>query len=306
MSPQKEQPYIGRFAPSPSGPLHFGSLVAALGSYLDARCNNGQWLMRMEDIDPPREKPGAADDILRTLEAFGFEWDGEVLYQSSRQAVYLETIYRLMADDHAYDCGCSRREVAEAELEGIEGTRYPGTCRTGAQADRENLAVRLHTDHPTPIAFKDRICGHVRQVVEDDIGDFIIRRSDGLFAYQLAAVVDDAYQGINQVVRGADLLISTPRQILLQHFLDLPTPTYAHLPLVPDEEGRKLSKQFAALPVSRERPLPALLEAYKFLGQPAFSQSPGSLQEFWEQATACWNSDRVPCNSRHTPLSEQG
>ncbi|MET0116402.1 MAG: tRNA glutamyl-Q(34) synthetase GluQRS [Sedimenticola sp.] len=301
-----ESHYIGRFAPSPSGPLHFGSLVAALGSYLDAKAENGLWLMRMEDIDPPREKPGAADDILKTLETFGFEWDGEVLYQSQRQAAYLDAISSLLENDQAFECVCTRKEVAEAGLGGVEGPRYPGTCRRGVSQERENRAIRLHTDHPTPIEFRDRICGPVRQVVEDEIGDFIVRRVDGLFAYQLAVVVDDAYQGVNQVVRGTDLLISTPRQILLQQFLDLPTPAYAHLPLVLDEDGRKLSKQYQALPVRSDNPLPALLEAYLFLGQHPFAEPPATLAEFWAHAVANWDPDLVQCNHRSTPTLHDG
>ncbi|MES9963980.1 MAG: tRNA glutamyl-Q(34) synthetase GluQRS [Candidatus Sedimenticola sp. 20ELBAFRAG] len=297
------QDYVGRFAPSPSGPLHFGSLVAAVGSFLDARKHNGAWLMRMEDIDPPREKPGAADNILYTLEKFGFEWDGEVLYQSHRQQAYQEAVSELASSNHAYGCGCTRKEVAAAGLNGLEGPRYPGTCRSGSKQDRDDPAIRLHTGHPTPIEFVDRKCGHVRQVIEVDIGDFVIRRSDGLFAYQLAVVVDDAFQKITHVVRGADLLISTPRQILIQHYLGLPTPEYAHLPLVLDDNGQKLSKQYQALPIDSRRPLPALLEAYRFLGQLPFDQSPETLEEFWSLAGCNWDFTRVPCNKRLQPDS---
>ncbi|MEW7981341.1 MAG: tRNA glutamyl-Q(34) synthetase GluQRS [gamma proteobacterium symbiont of Phacoides pectinatus] len=292
-----QRAYIGRFAPSPSGPLHFGSLVAALGSYLDARHHGGHWLLRMEDIDPPRERPGAARDILRTLERFGFEWDGEVLYQSRRDGAYREQLERLLRHHHAFACRCSRREVAAAAHNGTEGPLYPGTCRRDPPPQpRPGLAVRLCSDHPEAVAFHDRVCGPIAQWIARDIGDFVIRRAeDGIFAYQLAVVIDDAGQGVNQVVRGADLLLSTPRQILLQRLLGLPTPRYAHLPLVLGEDGRKLSKQSAARPVRPERPLEALLAAYRFLGQrfPDAAQ-PATPEEFWPLALEQWEIARVP------------
>ncbi|WP_332252182.1 tRNA glutamyl-Q(34) synthetase GluQRS [Thioalkalivibrio thiocyanodenitrificans] len=259
--------YAGRFAPSPTGPLHFGSLVAALASWLDARRHGGRWLLRMEDLDPPREVPGAADAILRSLEAFGLHWDGPVLYQSTRHEAYRDTVARLRASGMAYDCGCTRREVGKLGRPGLDGPVYPGTCRNGLPSGKRPRAVRLRTS-PGEIGFTDRMRGMVRQEVARDVGDFIIRRADGLYAYQLAVVVDDAHQEITHVVRGADLLDSTPRQILLQRLLGLPTPEYLHHPLVLTPEGEKLSKQTHAPPVDDGDPVPALTAALAFLGEP--------------------------------------
>jgi glutamyl-Q tRNA(Asp) synthetase len=287
--------YRGRFAPSPTGPLHFGSLVAAMGSYLDARTQGGQWLVRMEDIDPPREKPGAADDILRTLEAFGLEWDGEVLRQSSRLETYLDAALDLLQRGLAYPCTCSRKEVAADALPGIEGLIYPGRCRNGHHPDRRSSALRLITDSE-PLSFTDRVSGELSQNLEKEVGDFIIRRSDGLAAYQLAVVVDDAFQGVTHVVRGADLLLSTPRQIYLQRLLGLPSPLYAHLPLILDEKGKKLSKQSRAQAVERKTPLPALSAAFSFLGQPVPQEQIADVKEFWQWALSHWDSNRIPAS----------
>ena len=284
--------YRGRFAPSPTGSLHFGSLVAALGSYLDARSHHGQWLVRIEDLDPPREVPGAADEILRTLDAFGFEWDGTVAYQSTRLEAYQATLDDLLRERHAFGCACTRKEVAQDGRSGPEGPIYPGTCRDRPRQGRKPRSIRLRTEGVT-LAFNDRVRGTFSQALESEVGDFVIRRADGLFAYQLAVVVDDAWQRITQVVRGADLLASTPRQIHLQRLLRLPTPEYAHLPLVLDAQGRKLSKQQADLPVPRRQPLRALLEAYRFLGQPLPATAPGSLREFWDWALGHWDLSRV-------------
>lgn len=291
--PLRKQPvYIGRFAPSPSGPLHFGSLVAAMGSYLDARTHQGQWLLRMEDLDPPREKPGAADDILRTLEAFGFQWDASILYQSTRTLAYQEAVDALIQAGHAYPCTCSRKQIAESGLIGIEGHIYPGTCRNRPAPTRQRFAIRFNTESHT-VTFIDRIHGHLTQHIESEMGDFIIKRIDGLFAYQLAVVVDDAYQGITHVVRGADLLHSTPRQIMLQQRLHLETPSYAHLPLVMDENGKKLSKQTQAHRVDKKKPLPELIAAFEFLGQQLDREKPGSVAEFWEFARENWQIDKI-------------
>lgn len=280
-------PYRGRFAPSPSGPLHFGSLVAALGSYLEARSHQGKWLLRMEDIDPPRERAGAADDILRTLEGFGFEWDGEVLYQSRRSEAYRLALDELAAREQIYACQCSRKEVASAGLIGIDGPRYPGTCRGTPPFSRWQAAIRLQTES-LEIGFEDALCGPHRQHIADEVGDFILRRVDGIFAYQLAVVIDDAHQGITHVVRGADLLDSTPRQIYLQQILGYPTPHYTHLPLVLNAQGLKLSKQANDLAVERKNPLPALLAALAFLNQPLPDEPPGSVEEFWRWAIEQW------------------
>ncbi|MCW8891080.1 MAG: tRNA glutamyl-Q(34) synthetase GluQRS [Sedimenticola sp.] len=283
--------YRGRFAPSPSGPLHFGSLVAALGSYLDARKQQGKWLVRIEDIDPPREKKGAVSQILHTLEAFGFEWDESILYQSQRLSAYQEALDQLFAKGVLYECTCSRKEINAAGQYGSEGIIYPGTCRlisTPSSATRKPKAVRLMTtDHP--VAFTDRVMGHQSQLLASDIGDFVLKRADGLFAYQLAVVVDDAYQGITDVVRGADLLTSTPRQIYLQNLLALPTPTYKHLPLVVDENGHKLSKQSQSQPVVVAQALPALKAAWVFLGQTEADEPLTTVSEFWEWSIAHWD-----------------
>lgn len=285
--------YRGRFAPSPTGPLHFGSLVAALASYLDARAVDGQWLLRIEDVDETRAVAGAAGDILRTLEALGLHWDGDVLVQSHRKAAYLAAIDDLKARGLAYDCGCTRKEIAAVAPHGIEGPIYPGTCRDGLPPGKQPRSVRLKVPD-RDIGFDDRIVGHVHHNLARELGDFVIHRADGYTAYQLAVVLDDAEQGINQVVRGADLLLSTPRQIYLQQLLELPSPRYAHVPLVLDEDGHKLSKQDSAHPVSAAEPLTALLSALAFLGQSPPDERPASVDEFWRWAIPRWDIDRVP------------
>ncbi len=286
----------GRFAPSPSGPLHFGSLTAALGSWLTARQAGGEWLLRIEDIDPPREKPGAADAILRTLEASGLHWDGAVLYQSRRQAAYLEALEKLVDKRLAYPCACSRKEVAQSARRGAEGPIYAGRCRNGIGNPDKPPAVRLRVEDEA-IGFEDRVVGWYQQNLAVEIGDFVIRRADGLFAYQLAVVVDDAFQGINQVVRGADLLSSTPRQILLQNRLGLPRPAYVHLPLALDRKGRKLSKSDQARPLDDQAPLPSLLTAWAFLGQHPPEAPPGSTEEFLAWAIKAWDLSRVAASA---------
>jgi glutamyl-Q tRNA(Asp) synthetase len=248
--------YRGRFAPSPTGPLHFGSLAAAVASYLDAKHHHGAWLMRMEDLDRPRCIPGAADDILRTLESFGLRWDEEVLYQDSRSDAYEAALHTLRDSGAAYPCTCTRREISDSALHGIDGQIYPGTCRNGVRPGREGRAWRVRTDRLSApwdgaIGFDDALQGHISQHLEKEIGDFVVKRADGLFAYQLAVVVDDAFQRVTHVVRGADLLASTPRQIYLQRLLGLPTPHYMHLPVAVNEAGEKLSKQTLATPVRR-------------------------------------------------------
>lgn len=285
--------YRGRFAPSPSGPLHFGSLVAALGSCLDARSNNGVWLLRMEDIDPPREKPGAADSILATLERFGFEWDEAVLYQSSRIEAYIEAANHLVADGLAYRCSCSRKEIQASGLKGSEGTIYPGTCRSGFDASRDVKTLRVVTC-AEETSFSDQVHNLFKQNLQQDVGDFVVRRADGLYAYQLAVVVDDAFQNITHVVRGSDLLLSTPRQVYLQQLLGLPLPKYAHLPLVMGEDGKKLSKQNMAWPVDETHPVETLLKAAEFLGQIPADENPSNLNEFWQWAIPSWDLKNVP------------
>jgi glutamyl-Q tRNA(Asp) synthetase len=288
--------YRGRFAPSPTGPLHFGSLVAAVGSYLDAKHHHGTWLVRMEDLDIPRCVFGAADGILRTLEAFGLHSDEPVIYQSQRTAAYEEALRQLQASGAVYPCCCTRKEISDSALIGIEGPVYPGTCRNGIPAGREGRAWRVRTDimsavRPEPVEgsmehfdtfrrlgfdklspngsveFEDALQGRIAQHLESEIGDFVVKRADGLFAYQLAVVVDDAFQDITHVVRGADLLNSTPRQIHLQHLLGLPVPLYMHLPVAVNEAGEKLSKQTLAAPVDASQPVATLLRVLDFLRQ---------------------------------------
>lgn len=221
--------YVGRFAPSPTGRLHFGSLIAATGSYLQARSQGGRWLVRIDDLDPPRQQPGASAHILRTLEAYGLHWDGEVVYQSRRTSVYLHALEKLLDTGHAYHCDCSRKDVDARGRIGPFGLVYPGTCRARGLSSGRGRSLRLRT-HDRPISFDDALQGHYGQRLESEVGDFIVRRADGLIAYHLAVVVDDAAQGVTQVARGADLLDSTPRQIHLQQLLGLPTPDYLHLP----------------------------------------------------------------------------
>ena len=287
--------YRGRFAPSPTGPLHFGSLVAALGSYLDARTQQGEWLVRMEDVDTPRNVPGAADAILATLEAFGFAWDGPVLWQSTRFEAYAEALEVLKNKGMAYGCACSRKEIADsATRPAVDGgLAYPGTCRAGLPAGREARAWRLRVDGE--VSFVDRLQGCVTQHLERDVGDFVLRRADGLFAYQLAVTVDDAFQGVSDIVRGADLLASTPRQIWLQHCLGYAMPRYAHLPVVSNAAGEKLSKQTLAPALDPARPVPQLVQAWRFLGQPVpVELDRVALPEFWAWAMAHWQFAAMP------------
>ena len=283
--------YTGRFAPSPTGPLHFGSLVAALGSYLDARAQDGRWLVRMEDLDPPREMPDAADDILRTLEDFALHYDGEVMYQSQRHAAYQAALENLIAQGFAYPCACTRREIREA---GLPGGIYPGTCRNGLPDGRAARSIRARLDDSI-VRFTDRLQGPVEEHLATRAGDFILRRADGLYAYQLAVVVDDAAQGITDIVRGADLLDSTCRQIWLQHRLGLPTPAYLHLPVAVKADGAKLSKQTFAAPLDRKQPTTALARALRFLGHPVPDElEQVSPAEFLEWAKEVWRTDLLP------------
>lgn len=264
---------IGRFAPSPTGPLHFGSLLAALGSYCLARQAGGRWLLRIEDLDTPRTVPGAADQQLRTLEAFGFSWDGEVVWQSRRREAYEAALQHLRRQGTVFDCGCSRREIlASAPHPGEEGPVYPGTCRPGLAAGVSRRAVRLRVADP-PITFTDAVFGTILQHLPTAVGDFVLRRADDLFAYQLAVVVDDAEAGVNQVVRGADLLSSAPRQIFLQQCLGLPNPHYVHLPLALGKNGEKISKRNNDLSLVPGHEARYLIQALSFLGQ----QVPGEL-----------------------------
>jgi glutamyl-Q tRNA(Asp) synthetase len=286
--------YIGRFAPSPTGPLHRGSLVAALASYLDAKAHHGRWLLRIEDVDEARTVPGAAEAILHCLAVFGMQWDGEVVWHSRRAALYRTSFARL--GSHTYPCGCTRREIADSRI-GIasDGAAiYPGTCRAGLAPGKTARAFRLRVpdDASTRITFDDRWFGRVTQNLAAEVGDFVLKRADGYWAYQLAVVVDDADQQVTDVVRGADLLDSTPRQIYLQHLLGLPTPRYLHVPVVTNANGEKLSKQTGALALDPAQPVNELMAAARFLGLRL--QEVRSLDAFWSKAVAAWASRFAP------------
>jgi glutamyl-Q tRNA(Asp) synthetase len=339
--------YRGRFAPSPTGPLHFGSLAAAVGSYLDAKQHHGTWLVRMEDLDTPRCTADAADDILRTLEAFGLHSDEPVLYQSQRTAAYDEALQQLQASGAVYPCCCTRKEIADSALHGIEGLVYPGTCRDGIPSGREGRAWRTRTDYlyrhsraggnpaiqnafcsnpldsrlrgitsdlparglsrmassstndevhdiAGAVTFDDTVQGLISQHLESEIGDFVVKRADGLFAYQLAVVVDDAFQGITHVVRGADLLASTPRQIYLQRLLGLATPAYMHLPVAVNAAGEKLSKQTLATPLDTSQAVATLLLALDFLRQRPPAELAGcDVRTVLDWAIQHWNSKNL-------------
>jgi glutamyl-Q tRNA(Asp) synthetase len=288
--------YVGRFAPSPTGALHAGSLVAALASYLDARAHGGAWLIRIEDIDEGRAVPGAAEEILRQLAWLGMHSDAEVVWQSRRKALYQAAYERLAA--HAYPCGCNRREIADSRLGFAPdgGAIYPGTCRHGLAPGRSPRSLRLRVPEPGQdvISFSDRFAGVVSQKLASESGDFVLKRADGYWAYQLAVVVDDAEQGVTDVVRGADLLESTPRQIYLQRLLGVPTPRYLHVPVVRNAAGEKLSKQTGAVavrPGDEGAAVAALAQAAGFLGLdlgPAGAQA-ASLEAFWGLAVPAWS-----------------
>jgi glutamyl-Q tRNA(Asp) synthetase len=285
----------GRFAPSPTGPLHFGSLIAAVASYCDARANGGDWLVRIEDVDEPRTRDGAEREILDALVAYGFSWDGEVVRQSQRTAHYERALATLAARGLVYPCACTRREIESAPV-GAGGERvYPGTCRNGVPSDRARRAARawrVRVDDAV-VEFVDRAQAVQRQSLARDVGDFVVKRADGLFAYQLAVVVDDALQDVSDVVRGCDLLPSTARQIFLQRALGLHEPRYLHVPIAVDARGDKLSKQTRAPALPRD-PVPALLAAWRFLQQLDPAGEPGDVASFWRHALASWDAARLP------------
>lgn len=295
---------VGRFAPSPTGPLHFGSLVAAVGSYVLAKRGGGKWLLRIEDIDTPRVVPGAADDILRTLDALGLHWDGPAVFQSKRLPAYEQALETLLGRGLVYPCDCSRAEVAlssSAPHPGEDGPVYPGICRNGPAHGRPARAFRVRVDSE-PIAFEDGIHGLQQQILSQSVGDFVVRRGDGPFAYQLSVVVDDAQAGVTQVARGADLLSSTARQIYLQRLLGLPTPAYFHLPLICGPDGGKLSKRDCGVSLPAGRPLGRMagdlvLRTLRALGQ----SPPGDLigappEEDLRWAAAHFSLNHVPVN----------
>lgn len=280
--------YVGRFAPTPSGYLHFGSLVAAVASYLDARAVGGKWLVRMEDLDPPREMPGAQSAILDTLERYGFEWDGPVEKQSERGNTYAAQVEQWLRSGLAYACTCSRKQ-----LEGTNGI-YPGTCRDAQHDWHGDVAIRLRVPE-LDYRFTDRLQGEFHQHLGREVGDFIIRRRDGLFAYQLAVVLDDAWQGVTDIVRGADLLDNTPRQLYLQELLGIAAPRYLHVPLIVQPDGHKLGKSYRSPPLEAGQAAPLLVRALKALGQqPPTELTQSTPREVLAWGIAHWDADAIP------------
>jgi len=281
--------YKGRFAPSPTGPVHYGTLVAAVCSYLQAKNNNGEWFIRIDDVDTLRVVDDADHDILHTLEHFGFEWDGEVIYQTQQIDNYQQALEELISQSLVFPCTCSRKLLAKTD-----SNIYPGTCRHRTLAESEEHALRI-LSQDIDIKFDDVVMGQRSQNIERQCGDFIIKRRDGLFAYQLAIVVDDAIQGITEVVRGADLLDSTPRQIYLQRLLNYPTPRYCHLPLVVDDLGNKISKSGGATKVETKDREKLLISSLKFLGQkPPDDLVKSNINDIWSWAIKNWNVKHVP------------
>lgn len=285
--------YRGRFAPSPTGPLHFGSLVAAMASYLDAKAHHGEWLLRIEDLDFDRNIRGADTDIIASLKRCGMQWDGEITWQSQRTTLYQHALDNL--GDHVFACSCSRKEIADSRLRaGLEDSQiYPGTCRSGIQNGKAARSFRLRVPDGDAAHFQfyDRLLGKQNQDLSREVGDFVLKRADGFWAYQLAVVVDDAAQGINAIVRGADLLDSSTRQIYLQRLLQLPTPSYLHVPVVVNPAGEKLSKQTGALAFDKgdnDLLKDALLPAAKFL-KLHLSSNTNDLRTFWQEATSAWS-----------------
>lgn len=287
---------IGRFAPSPTGPLHFGSLVAALGSWLDVRARGGRWLLRIEDVDTPRIVPGADRTIIADLARFGLEWDGELVWQSRRGDRYRAALDRLRDAGQVYPCACSRKEIADSTtVRARDGAlRYPGTCRGGLPPGRDARAWRVRTT-PGDICFDDALQGRVCEDIESEVGDFVLLRADGVWAYQLAVVVDDAEQGVNEIVRGADLLDSTPRQLFLQRLLGYPQPDYLHLPVAGNQAGEKLSKQTLAQAVAAQPAPLALSDAFAFLGHPLPADLHGApIRAQLDWGLAHWSRGQLP------------
>jgi glutamyl-Q tRNA(Asp) synthetase len=302
------RPYRGRFAPSPTGPLHFGSLITAVGSFLQARSQGGEWLVRMEDIDPPREQAGAADAILHALEAYHLHWDGSVLYQSERGEAYAAALDQLQEQGDSFPCACTRSSIAAARAKIHHNTAsndddadndsttiiYPGTCRTGLPPGTTARAIRVrvptHTD-----TFTDALQGQIETPLQTAVGDFVVKRADGFFAYHLAVVVDDAEQNISEIVRGTDLLSSTPPQRYLQTRLSYPHPAYCHLPIATNAQGQKLSKQTFATAIDILNPGPTLIKALAFLGQqPDASLTDASPENILDWAITHWDFQKLP------------
>ncbi len=288
------QGYRGRFAPTPSGPLHFGSLIAAVGSYLEAKRHSGQWWLRIDDIDPPRVQPGAIDSILRCLERYGFGWDGPVIYQSQRRDAYHAVLLRLRQLGVIFPCACSRSEIFGVALNGTEGPVYPGTCRVGMQPGSRARALRLRVCDES-LELEDEIQGIQRRALERDLGDVVLYRADTVFSFHLASTVDDAEFGMTHIVRGADLLESSIRQTYLQRLLDYRVPHYAHLPVAASAAGEKLSKQTHAQELSMTDPQLPLVRALQFLGQtPPEELVSYRVEDIWQWAIAHWRLQTVP------------
>lgn len=285
---------ISRFAPSPTGPLHFGSMLTAVGSWLEARSNGQAWHLRIDDLDPPREMPGAADAILHTLERFSLSWDGPVVYQSRRQEAYAAALESLQQQGELFPCACSRADLKANGVSGPYGPVYPGTCRDGLADGKEGRAIRVRVGQ-TVIVFIDRIQGRVRQDLRRELGDFVVKRADGLYAYHIAVAVDDAELGVSDVVRGVDLMDSTARQIHLQQLLGLPTPRYAHFPIACNSQGQKLSKQTYAAAVDRSEPNHVWWQVLDFLAQdPPKTLQHAPIAEIQQWALQNWNLQKVP------------
>ena len=294
--------YRGRFAPTPSGPLHFGSMVAAVGSYLDAKSHGGTWALRIDDLDPPRVAPGAIDSILRCLEEFQLAWDGEVVFQSTRTAAYQDALDQLRVRGLVYACACSRKEVADAGLAGLDAPIYPGTCRNGMPPGRQARAWRIRTAG-AHIECKDLLQPRRHQDIGREVGDFVLLRADGVYAYHLACSVDDHAQGITHVIRGADLLASTASQVHLQKLLGLRTPEYLHLPIALNAAGEKLSKQTHARPVQPGQSAETLADVLQFLKHPPPAElRAGGVAALWRWAAENWKRDRLPV-SADTPVA---
>ena len=277
--------YVGRFAPSPTGPLHFGSLLAAVASYGQALANDGRWLIRIENIDPPREQPGADKQIIETLETYGFEWDGDVSYQSDFSPRHEELVASLVEAGLAYPCSCSRRDLADCPR-GPLGTIYPGTCRSGCVSS--DASIRLRVDD-SPVGFEDALQGYYEQRLESESGDFVIKRRDGLIAYHLAVVADDFDQGISEVVRGVDLLDSTPRQIHIQRQLGFQTPAYMHIPVAVNDQGQKLSKSHGSPAIRTDKAAAEVCLALRCLKQdPPDELASYDLRTIWHWVSRNW------------------
>lgn len=286
--------YRGRFAPTPSGPLHFGSLVAALGSYLEARCRGGEWWLRIDDLDGPRVQPGATDAILRCLERYGFRWDGPVIYQSQRLQAYHAALHRLLQRGHAYPCACSRSDIARTSTLGMEGPIYAGSCRAGMPAAARARSYRLRCE-AAQVELEDAVQGRQHMDIGQRLGDFVLYRFDGVYSFHLASAVDDAAFGMTDIVRGSDLLPSSLRQSHLLALLGAPPPRYTHLPIAVDLLGEKLSKQTHALALDMADPRAMLMQAMAFLGQsPPAAMAQASLDSFWRWAFANWRLEDVP------------